>query len=195
MVSRLRQNMPDSGDLAPVFRTDIRAIRRARGLRLADVARAAGRSVGWLSEVERDLTTPTGEDLELLARLLDVPLTALICGDVPGCEAGRIVRTSSRRPVPTTIRGLDQHWLSPDPADPVQMVHSVIAPGARHTDRSRRDRHELGYVQSGRLMLWIGAGRHDLSAGDSFRTGGDPVAWVNPHRAPCTVIWVYAAQG
>lgn len=170
MVIRLRQNVPDSGDgpPAPAFGTEIRAMRRARGLGLADAARGAGRSVGWLSEVERNLSTPTAADLEILAQLFDVPLTALLGGDMPGSEAGRIVRSARRRPVPHTIRGHEQHWLTPDAECPLQMVHSVIASGARHSDCGRRNRHELGYVQSGRLMLWIGTGRHDLSAGGQF---------------------------
>ncbi|MFB0939400.1 MAG: helix-turn-helix transcriptional regulator, partial [Paracoccaceae bacterium] len=35
---------------------DLRALRKARGLTLSDLATALGRSVGWLSQVERDLS-------------------------------------------------------------------------------------------------------------------------------------------
>ena len=34
---------------------DLRALRKSRGLTLQDMADAMGRSVGWLSQVERDL--------------------------------------------------------------------------------------------------------------------------------------------
>ena len=34
---------------------DIRALRKARGLTLAELAQTLGRSVGWLSQVERDM--------------------------------------------------------------------------------------------------------------------------------------------
>ena len=38
---------------------DLRALRKARGLTLSDLATALGRSVGWLSQVERWFATLT----------------------------------------------------------------------------------------------------------------------------------------
>ncbi|TIP87616.1 MAG: helix-turn-helix transcriptional regulator, partial [Mesorhizobium sp.] len=37
---------------------DIRALRRARGLTLAEIGLKLGRSVGWVSQVERGLSIP-----------------------------------------------------------------------------------------------------------------------------------------
>ena len=49
---------------------DIRALRKARGLTLAELAQTLGRSVGWLSQVERDMSEPGVNDLRDLARAL-----------------------------------------------------------------------------------------------------------------------------
>ena len=37
---------------------DVRTLRKARGLTLSQMAESMGKSVGWLSQVERDLSTP-----------------------------------------------------------------------------------------------------------------------------------------
>ena len=42
---------------------DLRALRKARGLTLSELATTLGRSVGWLSQVERDLSQPSISDL------------------------------------------------------------------------------------------------------------------------------------
>ena len=79
---------------------DLRAIRKARGQTLADLAEATGRSVGWLSQVERDLSSPSIDDLGTLAVALNVPLSRFF-GQTPAhpSEAGRVVRAANRRPI------------------------------------------------------------------------------------------------
>ena len=56
---------------------DLRALRKARGMTLTDLAEGLGRSVGWLSQVERDLSEPSISDLRGMAERLDVPMSFL----------------------------------------------------------------------------------------------------------------------
>ena len=51
---------------------DLRSLRKSRGLTLSDLAEAVGKSVGWLSQVERDLSEPSINDLRDLAKALDI---------------------------------------------------------------------------------------------------------------------------
>ena len=67
---------PETGGIGP----DLRALRKARGVTLAELALATGRSVGWLSQVERGLSTPTIDDLRRLADRLSAPIS-LFFGD------------------------------------------------------------------------------------------------------------------
>ena len=52
---------------------DLRALRKARGLTLTEMAEALDRSVGWLSQVERDKSEPTISDLRQIATGLGGP--------------------------------------------------------------------------------------------------------------------------
>ncbi|MEX0310237.1 MAG: helix-turn-helix domain-containing protein, partial [Tateyamaria sp.] len=56
---------------------DLRALRKARGLTLQDMATSLGRSVGWVSQVERDLSEPSITDLRHIASTLDIAVSTL----------------------------------------------------------------------------------------------------------------------
>ena len=79
---------------------DLRALRKSRGLTLAQVAEALDRSVGWMSQVERDLSEPDRTEVKALADVFGVSVSTLF-GWVPAkaVEAGVGVRRDARRPV------------------------------------------------------------------------------------------------
>ena len=86
---------------------DLRSLRKSRGLKLSGLAEAVGKSVGWLSQVERDLSEPSIDDLRKLAKALNIPISMLF-GQAKAApdEAGFIVRKSARRPIGSTEAGL-----------------------------------------------------------------------------------------
>ena len=170
---------------------DIRALRKARGLTLAGMAATLGRSVGWLSQVERDLSQPSIDDLRQIAQALGVPLSMLFGQpDTAPEEQGLIVRKGARRPIGSGEAGLIEELLSPDLTDSFEVVHSTFLPRSRLTAPVSRPTQEVGYIISGRLDLEIGARRFTLNPGDSFRIRGEPFRWLNPHDTPAHVIWV-----
>lgn len=180
----------------PASRTlgaDLRALRRARGLTLERLAGDLGRSVGWLSQVERDLSEPSITDLRHIARALGVPVSLLFGqAQAPAEESGYIVRHSARRQIGSGTAGLVEELLSPDLTDDFEMVHSTFAPQSRIGEVVTRPTQEVGYMISGRLDLVIAGRRFTVSAGDSFRIRGEPFEWINPYDTPATAIWVIA---
>ena len=172
---------------------DIRALRRSRRLTLADLSQRLGRSVGWLSQVERDLSSPGISDLRELAAALDVPVSILFGqSSVPVVEAGRIVRAGGRRQLGSDQAGLTEELLSPDLTDAFEMLHSTFAPGAWLDHPVTRPTQEVGMIVSGRLDLWIGDTLFHLAPGDSFRIRAEPFRWENPHTEPAIAIWAIA---
>lgn len=172
---------------------DLRAVRRMRGLTLQDMAQRLDRSVGWLSQVERDLSEPSITDLRHMAQALNIPVSALFGRpETPPEEAGLIVRKSVRRPIGSGQAGLVEELLSPDLTDDFEMVHCTFAPGARIGEPVSRPTQEVGYLVSGQLDLIIGGRHFSLSPGDSFRIRGETFEWINPHDVPAQVIWVIA---
>lgn len=185
--------MYQSASSSQTLGADIRALRKARGLTLADLAQSLGRSVGWLSQVERDKSDPGVNDLRDLAAALDVSVSSLFsAGPAPVGEAGYVVRSNTRRPIGSRSAGLVEELLSPDLTDDFEMLHSTFEPGATLSTAVSRPTQEVGYILSGRLTLWIGDRKFDLAPGDSFRIKGEEFRWENPHDIPCQVIWVIA---
>jgi len=172
---------------------DIRALRRARGMTLADAAQALGRSVGWLSQVERDRSEPSISDLRQIAALFEVPMSILFRHEAaPAAEAGYIVRAGARRPIGSSVAGLVEELLSPDLTDDFEMVHSTFQPHSRIREAVTRPTQEVGYVVSGALEIEIDGTAHSLTAGDSFRIRGEPFRWANRTAVPAVAIWVIA---
>ncbi|HLS69173.1 MAG TPA: XRE family transcriptional regulator [Kiloniellales bacterium] len=173
--------------------SEIRQLRKAKGLTLHDLASATGRSIGYVSQMERGLSTLSIEDLRRLAEALEVPLSWFFAHeDVPEEERGRVVRAANRRTLGGVEGGLTEELLSPDLGDPFEVILSTFEPGAGPSASQRRPTQEVGYLVSGRLRLWIGKACFDLAAGDSFRLKGESFRWHNPGAERATVVWVIA---
>ncbi len=183
--------MDQTAATARTLGADLRALRKARGLTLADLAARLDRSVGWLSQVERDLSQPSLADLRLFAEILNVPVS-MLAGPAPGDEAGYVVRGTARRPIGRDKAGLTEELLSPDLTDDFEMVHSTFAPGSRIDEPVLRPTQEVGYLISGRLDLEIAGRAFTIHPGDSFRIRGEPFRWANPYDEPAVAIWVIA---
>jgi transcriptional regulator with XRE-family HTH domain len=177
-------------DGASLLARDIRALRKARGLTLAETALRLGRSVGWLSQVERGLSQPSLGDLRTIADTFSVPLSLFFAHEVPREEErGVVVRAGARRVLGTSETGLVEELLSPDLGGSFELIRSEFAPGAAMGVEARRDTEDAGYVVSGRFDIEIGGVWHTLGEGDSFRFSGKTYRWRNPGDVPAVVIW------
>lgn len=170
---------------------DLRALRKARGVTLADLAARLGRSVGWLSQVERDISAPSIPELRQMAKALGVPMS-LFFGQTPADprEAGFVVRKNARRPIGGGAAGLVEELLSPDLTDSFEVVHSEFLPGAALDEPAQRPTQELAYLVSGQLKIWVGDDEFILQAGDTIRLRGQPMRWANPFDETAVAIWV-----
>lgn len=169
---------------------DIRALRKSRRITLEDMAVRLDRSVGWLSQVERDLSTPSIDDLHSLSTALNVPLSLFFGqSDAPVSEQSFVVRKNGRRAIGSED-GLTESLLSPDLTDSFEVIHCTFAPKARSAKAISRQTQEVATVIKGALTVWIEDRRFEIATGDSFRVRGEPYRWENPHNAPATAIWV-----
>lgn len=168
----------------------LRALRKARGLTLAELALAIGRSQGWISQLERGISDISISDLRRIASVLDVPIGLFFHNeDAPEEERNYVVRSEARHSLGNSTDGLIEELLSPDLGGGIELVRSIFEPGAQSGDPIQRDTEETGYVVSGCLDLWVGEKLFELREGDSFRFAGEPYRWRNPGEEPAIVIW------
>lgn len=172
---------------------DVRALRKARGMTLAELALALGRSVGWVSQVERGLSAPSIADLKAIAALFGQPLGFFFKNDDgPAAERGIVVRSHARRVLGSQADGLVEELLSPDLGGSFEVFRCVFAPGAELPAATQRATEEAGYLVSGTLELSVDGQWFRLQAGDSFRLAGQPMRWRNPGDEPAVAVWVIA---
>ena len=188
-----RQAAPEISTSAEALGNDLRALRKSKGLTITELALRIGRSVGYISQVERGLSEVSIGDLRKFANALEVPVGWFFVHDtMDENEVGYVVRADSRRVIGSADSGLMEELLSPDLSAPFEMLRSVFEPGAEMLDEQSRDTDEAGYVVSGELELWIGERHFHLRAGDSFRFKREPYRWRNPGSEQAVVIWVIA---
>ena len=171
---------------------DIRALRKARGLTLVALAEAVGRSVGWLSQVERGQTLPAIPDLARLGECLGVTISFFFrAASRNPAERGLIQRAADRSAIGDARAGLTEELLSPSLGGSFEMLKSTLAPRASsQTLHPAPPREDGGVVIAGSFVLTIGDQEFQLETGDSFQFAGKPYSWRNPHDAPAVVIWV-----
>jgi transcriptional regulator with XRE-family HTH domain len=167
-------------------------LRRSRNWTLNDLAEQLDRSVGWLSQVERNVSEPALDDIRKIAGLFSLPVSFFFTDAAVSDEAAYIVRAGSRRIMSDAPKGLAESLLSPDLGGAFEIVHSVFAPGAACPESFVRPTEEAGYVLEGSLVLFIDGVRFELYPGDSFHFAGEEITWINEGKTNAVLIWVIA---
>ena len=174
--------------------TQIRDLRKAKNMTITDLADSIGRSVGYVSQVERNISPVPIDRLKEFAEALGVQITWFFQGGVTGPEDERdfIVRRSDRRKLTFTGSGVTEELLSPNLSGGFEMIRTTYEPCAKTGDANySRPCEEAAYVIEGRLEIWLGERHFMLETGDSITFDGrEPHSSANPDDAPATVMWV-----
>jgi len=171
---------------------EIRALRKGNGQTLKAVAAQAGISVGYLSEIERDLTRVPIAVLRRLCDVFGVSIGWLLRASRTGPEHERdvIVRAADRTRLTFPGLGISEELLSPGLDNPLEVLISTIEPGADSGDYSH-DGDEAGVVLHGTLDLWIDGTHHRLQTGDSFAFPSTRVhRCANTTTGRARVLWI-----
>jgi transcriptional regulator with XRE-family HTH domain len=155
----------ESGELALGER--LRAARRARGLTLRALADRASVTESFLSQVERDVSSPSIASLQRICRALELSIAELFDGGVP---AGRVVRREERRTVHYPGLGAVDEFLTADVRGRLQVILSTIDPGGGTGPEAytHESDEECVVVLEGSLDLWVGDQHHVLRQGDAI---------------------------
>ncbi len=178
----------------------IRDLRKAKGMTLIDLADSINRSVGYISQVERGVSTLSIPVLQSISDALEVNVTWFYHSEKKqnNDEIEHIVRAESRRHLDFYGTGIHEELLSPRLSGEILMIKTTLDPLAKSDDtpRQRKGKEEAGYIQSGKLELTLGKKHYSLKKGDSFSiTGNDPHFIKNLSKTQNTVIiWVISGS-
>jgi transcriptional regulator with XRE-family HTH domain len=144
----------------------IRALRQARKITLRELAGRAGVTESFLSQVEREVTSPSIASVQKIARGLDLAIAELFTEEVPH---GRLVRRGERRRIAYPGLGAVDEFLTSGLDGRMQVILSTIEPGGGTGDEAyaHESDEEVVIVLSGTLELWVHEERYVLEAGDT----------------------------
>ena len=168
----------------------LRAVRRRRGMTLRQVADAAGVTESFLSQVERDIASPSIATLRRIAVALGTSIGVIL--DEAGPH-GQLVRADARRVV--TYPGLKarDEFLTDGTNARLQVILSVVEPGGGTGPEAytHESDEECLIVLDGRLDLWVGDEHHRLEQGDAIRYSSRvPHRNQNPGPEDARVLFV-----
>ena len=149
-----------------------RALRRAKGLRLQDTARRMGVSIGYLSQIERGLSSPSLRVLMKLAETLGASWADLFSpsGETSAATPAPVVRASERGELLLWRAGVTKQLLTPASGSALQLYLMEFAPGASTGEELYSHAgEEAGLVLEGALTLTIETRSWTLREGDSYR--------------------------
>ena len=110
--------------------SQIRDLRRAKGFNLSDLSRLTGKSIGYLSQVERNKSEPTLRGLQDLSNALGVQIGYFFheTEPVPADEQGLIVRKTRRKRL-NYGNGVVDQLLSPNLSGELELLLAEFDPG------------------------------------------------------------------
>lgn len=179
---------PDERTIVAEVGARLKQIRMAAGLTLDELCMRSGVSRAMLSKVERGEKSPTLTVIVLIAKGLDVSLSALM-GAEPQAATASVIRASQRLIFRDHETGFERHVLSPPNIDSgVELLMHRIPPGQSSgmLPAYNSPTEKFIVVQDGQLTVCIGASRHELNAGDSFYFEvREPYRFENPGKKVC----------
>ena len=164
-----------------------RRLRTRRGLSLAQVARATGVSVGFLSALERGQVRSSIATLRRIARFYRTNILSFF---EAAEENPRLVRPAQRKILETTP-GVRMELLAW--GHTAMEPHLFrIRPGGGSGESYAHEGEEFLHVLRGNFEIWLNGGEHyRLKPGDSlYFESSTPHRWKNPGRSEAWLLWI-----
>ena len=173
----------------PKIGSRVRSLRRERGLTIEQVAAATGLTKGFISQLERDRTSPSLSSIARICDALGVRLSHVFEREPQPALVRR-----DERPEIDTYFPTHNYLLSSQEERRFQAIESVVAPGAGAGDElySLPGDVEFVYVLEGSLELVIGEETHVLEEGDALTYDlSRPHTWRNASASEqLRVLWL-----
>ncbi|MGO2004694.1 helix-turn-helix domain-containing protein [Arthrobacter rhombi] len=180
--------LPVEPSNAPIaIGSKIRAARHVQRMTIEQVAESTGLTKGFLSRVERDLTSPSVASLVTLCQVLSVSV-----GELFAQPETHVVRFDDAPRISLGGHGIIERLVTSRSEKRLQVIRAVIEPRGQGEDElySVDCEVEVLHVVSGRFIIIFANERFELEGGDSVTfPGREPHSWINPTDEEAVVLW------
>jgi transcriptional regulator with XRE-family HTH domain len=167
----------------------LRELRQRARTPLTALAAKAGLSPGYLSQVERDLATPSTTALARLSDALGVPVGHFFESSGERVPGNYVVRRDARRTIIYPGSTVRSELLVSDLRGKLEGLYFRARPGAK-SPVYKHDGEEFGYIFRGRLRITIGDDVFTLGRGDSICFPCHVPHWWEALGTGVEALWV-----
>lgn len=171
----LRGVHPVASSAAPAIGVKLRASRQRQGLTIDQLAEATGLTKGFLSRVERDLTSPSVATLASICQVLSLPIGFLFEEPVL-----HVIAAENAPAVNFGGHRVRDRLITPRGERRLQLIHSVVQAGGGggHDLYTVNCEVEVVHVVSGHITVDFTASALDLHTDDTLTIPGtEPHTW------------------
>ncbi|MDI2098312.1 helix-turn-helix domain-containing protein [Ruicaihuangia caeni] len=165
----------------------LRGARLAKHMTIKQVADACGLTEGFISRLERDLTSPSVATLINLCNALNIDAGALLSRT----DAAH-VKLENAPKLSSATEGSLEKLLTPRQESRVQAIHAIIEPGAKGNSQDYTVNSNVHFVHvlDGELTMEIQDQQWVLAKGDSLTFDGkESHHWTASPKDGATVLW------
>jgi len=168
----------------------IKELRKKQGMSIAELAEKSELSSGLISQIERNIVTPSIVSLWKIARSLQVSVGYFFDEDNQDIT-NPVVTKNTRKRIMASNNNAIYELLSPDLNRKIEFLYITIKPG----DYSSKDfvvheGEECGIVIKGRLMVKMKDREYILEEGDSIYFDSTiPHKYINIGDEVCESVW------
>lgn len=167
----------------------LRELRIQRGLTQEEMADRCELSKGFISQVERELASPSIATLKDMLECLGVTLQSFFSD---ASNEKIVFSPQDMFEKEDQDEGRKITWLVPDAQkNSMEPILLELAPGGKSPALPPLEGEEFGYVLKGPVTLHVGKSRHVVKKGDSFCLHPSTTHLIeNTGSKPAVVLWV-----
>lgn len=168
----------------------IKKLRKDKNMSIAELAQKSEVSQGLISQIERDIVTPSIVSLWKIAKSLDVSVGYFFDEELKNIN-GPVVKKNGRKKIVVSNNNAIYELLSQDLNRKIEFLYITIKVGDSSTeDFVTHDGEECGIVIKGKLSVKMENNEYILSEGDSIYFDSTiPHRYVNVGDTVCESVW------
>jgi len=167
----------------------IQELRKKYGLTQEELADRAELSKGFISQLERDMTSPSIATLRDILECLGTNLNEFFSETTPEKVVYKEPDIFEKRD--DELKNTIEWLVTTSQRNMMEPILLTLDPGGSTAEQDPHEGEEFGYVMEGSILLIIGQKRYRLKKGDSFYfTPSRAHAIQNTGKRTAKVIWV-----
>lgn len=169
----------------------IRTLRKNKNMSIKDLAEKSELSTGLISQIERDLVSPSVNAMSRIVQALDSSMGEFFDEEFAK-ESPMTLREGGRKQISMPDSNSICEVLSPTDHRMVEMVLMRLLPstGDEPIRMSTHEGEECGYILKGKMTVYIEDEIYELEEGDSFYLESTkPHQYINLGEEECISIW------